>query len=101
MDSKQQGHAVNNSSAVSKHQPKTSAPKYPAQCRTFGELLAFPQLESIGNCAFCKELRRVWKYSARHYACVDCLDARRDTVLPSVKRQDKFNARLAAIRGAR
>lgn len=71
--------------------------------RTFGDLLSTNHPTS-GRCVFCKEYRnhdsevKVRKYSTRHYACDSCIESRRNVVLPAVKKHERLQADLEAIR---
>lgn len=67
--------------------------------RTFGELMAARSWRHDGRCSFCKEYRQdTVKYSTRHYICEGCCTARADVVMPAVKKQERFDSELAAIR---
>jgi len=53
-------------------------------------------------CSSCKrgqpEVKALWKYSVRAYLCDDCMEHRKDEVMPEVRKREKFNAKLAALR---
>lgn len=74
--------------------------------RTFGDLLVMrgPHGSVSNTCQFCKKWGRhvesgeLWKYSIRHYICRPCIGARATTILPSVKRHEKIEARFAELR---
>jgi hypothetical protein len=67
--------------------------------RTFGELLLVKKFRHYARCSFCKTERHdTIRYSTRHSVCVPCGQARADVVLPAVKKRERFEARLAAIR---
>lgn len=75
------------------------------QPRTFGDLIRLNRCLHLScRCSFCKNdamtpgYKGARKYSTRHYICDECIEPRRDTVLPRVAKHDKFQARLAAIR---
>lgn len=70
-----------------------------ANVRTFGQLFADRKFRHFARCSFCKQLRHdTLGYSTRHNVCEDCGKERADEVLPSVKRHEKLQADLAAIR---
>jgi hypothetical protein len=69
------------------------------RARTFGELLLEKQFRHYARCRFCKENRHdTIRYSTRHSICVPCGQARADVVLPAVKKRERFEAEIAAIR---
>jgi len=77
--------------------------------RTFGDLLKVACLHGTAKCSFCKQgspycqtpgFPGARKYSTRHYVCDACIGERHDVVLPAVKRHEKFQRDMAALRGA-
>lgn len=83
--------------------------------RTFGDLRQHrPWLRERFNAAFnttgltyqsCSSCKRsqpqipaLWHYSARSYACDDCMERRKDEVLPEVRKHEAFQVKLRAIR---
>lgn len=66
--------------------------------RTFGELAATNLLRRDATCSDCRRARHCLKYSARHYLCGECLDPRRDELLPKIaKREARARSRARQI----
>lgn len=66
--------------------------------RTFGDLLKSRVLHWSAACSFCKrvgywtpEYKGARKYSARHYICDDCIEPRKDVVLPAIRRRERID----------
>lgn len=78
------------------------------EARTFGDLRDGPNPKTLHfscTCSFCKadrfntvDYKGARKYSTRHYICDSCIEKRRDVVLPSVLKWERFKERLAATR---
>lgn len=70
--------------------------------RTFGDVVdrRFSKSYCVhnGTCSFCKQDKKIVRYSTRHSICRDCGEARRDVVLPAVKRHEKREALLRQLR---
>ena len=71
--------------------------------RTFGDLPGVYTLHFATRCSFCKQdycnskgFGGTYKYSTRHYICAPCIEKRRDQVLPKVRKQERWNAQMAA-----
>lgn len=83
-----------------------------ATIRTFGDLMkqrpwtfaefSYPHGLSYHVCKQCRRglaegLRGLWGYSIRAHLCEDCMDKRKDEVLPAVVKQEKFAAKMNAL----
>lgn len=84
-----------------------------AEIRTFGDLMkqrpwtfhefSYPHGLSYHTCKQCKRgitdgLRGLWSYSTRAHLCQDCIEKRKDEVMPAIVKKEKFNAKLSALR---
>jgi hypothetical protein len=72
------------------------------QPRTFGDLITHNRtVHWSAMCSFCKSngyvtpgYKGARKYSTRHYICDDCIEPRKDVVLPAIRRREAFKAKL-------
>ena len=72
----------------------------PGNPRTFGDVLRFRYFSerTYQSCRFCKrDSIPLTAYGLRQNICRECCEARKDEVLPSIKKRERFDARMAAL----